>query len=235
MLPASARSCTSRFILGIAVWIGGIGLAVGQVVQLPSMGTSRYAGTVIVPDSGQVEIGRVRRSGSYTSRTGGVLNSQRVGVASSAQITAQVIDLDALDEAILSAHVPTDAPKAATTATSSSFPDAGRRVLPNVIARPRSERPRLPPEPGAWQLAMTEEHVTRPRIESLAEADVRYYLDQGREAEMAGHLHSARVFYRLAIEAMTPEMRERYNRLVAEKQATSNDRGKDSGAASVRF
>jgi len=53
----------------------------------------------------------------------------------------------------------------------------------------------------------------------VAEADIRYFLARGAEAEQANHIVAARVYYRMAVEAMTPELIQRYQQILAEREA----------------
>jgi hypothetical protein len=60
----------------------------------------------------------------------------------------------------------------------------------------------------------------RETLPTLAEDDVRYFLMRGKEAELAHRIQASRVYYRMAMEAMTPEMLERYHRIVEQRNAT---------------
>ncbi len=40
----------------------------------------------------------------------------------------------------------------------------------------------------------------------------------GQEAEAANRLSSARVYYRMAVEAMTPEMKQRYAKILEDRK-----------------
>tara|TARA_R110002049_G_scaffold4601_5_gene32004 strand:+ start:15725 stop:16273 length:549 start_codon:yes stop_codon:yes gene_type:complete len=74
----------------------------GQVVQLPSISTFSYSGSVVVPDGGTAFLGGNRASSSGVTRNGGLGNqlgsSQSVSQAS---VKATIIDLDEMDRAIL--------------------------------------------------------------------------------------------------------------------------------------
>ena len=77
----------------------------GQVVQLPSIQTFSYSGSVSVPDRGSVSLGGVSRSGSFSSRSGlGPLSRRSAGgfqSQSSLIASATIIDLEAMDRRLL--------------------------------------------------------------------------------------------------------------------------------------
>jgi hypothetical protein len=64
------------------------------------------------------------------------------------------------------------------------------------------------------------------RNPALLESDIRYYMQKGKAAEDAGSLLAARVYYKMARDLMTPELMERYERQVAERQAAEEARVK---------
>ena len=73
-------------------------------------------------------------------------------------------------------------------------------------------------DPGKWQRVLAGGHPTVPVHTSLAEADVRFYLKMGQEAESANRVMAARVYYRMAVEAMTPDMLARYEKILADRK-----------------
>ena len=76
------------------------------------------------------------------------------------------------------------------------------------------------PDPGQWQRALAGSGDSTTRLHaSLTEANIRYYLERGKRAEQANHLRAARVYYRLAVESMSPQMIERYHKILAERAA----------------
>lgn len=90
--------------LALVIVCGGTAsVAIGQVVQLPSIETFSYSGTVLVPDSGSAYLGGIRRSASSYSRRGG---SRAFGSAlgnSQASVSATIIDHDEIDRQLLGA------------------------------------------------------------------------------------------------------------------------------------
>ena len=74
----------------------------GQVVQLPSISTFTYSGSVVVPDRGTGLLAGNRSSASGSSRNGGLGSSFGSSQgASQATIKATMIDLDEMDRQIL--------------------------------------------------------------------------------------------------------------------------------------
>ena len=75
-----------------------------QVVQLPTIQTFSYSGSVLVPYGGTSSLGGVSRSGWSTSRRGfGPFSQSRSGGFASSSVlsaSATIIDLDAMDRAI---------------------------------------------------------------------------------------------------------------------------------------
>lgn len=214
-------------LLGIAVAAVGVRGAGAQVVQLPSLQTFSYSGAISAPDAGSAfAAGRSgSQSGSRTSGWGPYAPraSGSTFGTSSMSVTARVIDLQALDEAILSANVPMAAkPLAARNVkpgrgTVSDY--AGEGVGPNL-------------DPGKWQRVLAGGQPTVPAHSQLAESDIRFYLKKGQEAEAAHRLMSARVYYRMAVEAMTPEMKTRYADILA-KQAAEKEAKTAAAAAAA--
>ena len=92
-----------------------------QVVQLPSISTFSYSGSVLVPDSGSAYLGgRYSAASSSQRRLGSRAAGSALGV-SGASVHATIIDLDAMDRAILGADPrslkgPHDASRQATMA-----------------------------------------------------------------------------------------------------------------------
>lgn len=197
-----------------------------QVVQQPSFRTTTYSGSVVVPDSGTGFLGgnRYGRTGSvsrgfgpFASRAGG----SQVG-GNSLTASVQIIDLKAMDEAILSANV-----KRESTLGISSVdaPSSGGRSYLSGLSADRFEREQTgKPVEHDWQRALagvsatsgpSKSHLT----ESQVEADIRYYLRKGKAAEQANRIQAARVFYRMAVDAMTPDMIVRYKKILVDRKA----------------
>ena len=74
----------------------------GQVVQLPTISTFSYSGTVVVPDGGAALLGGNRFSASGSTRRGGI--GSNIGSSQSisqATVRANIIDLDEMDRQVL--------------------------------------------------------------------------------------------------------------------------------------
>jgi hypothetical protein len=74
-------------------------------------------------------------------------------------------------------------------------------------------------DPGKWQRVLSGGQPTVPVHLAQAESDIRFYLKLGQEAEAANRVMAARVYYRMAVEAMTPEMQIRYEKILADRKA----------------
>ena len=235
------RKTTFVFIVGSTLaWLAAVGaqIAVAQVVQLPSVHNFSYTGGALVPDGGTATLGGVGygRSGSVSRGFGPLANRARGGrlAGSTASVSVQIIDLRALDDAILSANVPV---KPGKSVLSADLPAAngGRRFLSTT----GPERDRVGgltvTEPGKWQRILSGTGSPKRQLSpSQAESDIRYYLRLGKEAEQANRILSARVYYRMAVEAMTPEMIVRYKAILAEREKQAKEKRKSDSATTGR-
>ena len=178
---------------------GGVPLASAQVVQLPSSRSLLYSGSVWVPDGGTVEVGGVGSYSSYSQRSGwGPFASRAAATSigtSSITVSASIIDLQALDEAILAA------------AQSQSLGDAVDRP-----AAPEARLPLPPPVPDAGANRATG------RDPRLLENDIRYYVALGEAAHRAGRPTAAGVYFQLARDLMTPELSARYEGVLKQRE-----------------
>lgn len=92
----------------IAMLIGSLAIvcetASAQVVQLPSIQTFSYTGSVLVPDRGTASLGGISRSGSFSNRQGfgPFTRGGNSGFASRSNLSASatIIDLDEMDRQI---------------------------------------------------------------------------------------------------------------------------------------
>ncbi len=196
-----------------------------QVVQLPSYRTFSYSGGALVPDQGSASIaGNAYASTGTTSRGWGPYGTRASGNTfgtSQSSVSMQIIDLRALDDAILSANIgPTNPAGIASptrVARGTSVTATGRSTVSG--SSPTQITPMT--DPGKWQRVLGGGQPTVPVHTSLAEADIRFYLKMGQEAEAANRLSAARVYYRMAVEAMTPEMVARYEKIQADRKAAA--------------
>lgn len=201
-----------------------------QVVQLPVVHNFSYTGGGLVPDAGTGYLGGNMRSSSGSVSRGGPLNQNRVfGSSTSAShlsASVQVIDLAAMDEAILNANVPAKVianNNRTLPVSDQAAADQARKFLTNYskMNTARIGDPSYRNLDPAQGLAKPE--AVDP---SLAEANVRYYLKMGQEAEMAHRIQSARVYYKMAVEAMTPELMERYQRVLEQREKAEKEKAK---------
>ena len=184
-----------------------------QVVQLPSVHNFSYSGGAWVPDGGSASLSGSRYARSGTTSNGwGPYGTRASGSSfgtTNSSASVQIIDLQALDNAILSSNVANPNPQVKTATTT------GRSLVGSSV--PTGTAPRH--DPGKWQRVLGGGQPTVPVHTSLAEADIRFYLKLGQEAEAANRVMAARVYYRMAIEAMTPEMQARYAKILSDRKA----------------
>lgn len=222
ILYPAAKSAGLALVVGLSSLYAPKCLA--QVVQLPTVRNFSYSGSALVPDGGTMSLGGVSRSATGRVNRGGVAplsSAARGGRLGGSSLTAsvQIIDLRALDEAILSSNAVIDRKDPPPLSLDSPGGDQGRAFLGGLDKAPYSGITRAHADPGAWQRALGGVVSEQPGTHStLAEADVRFYLARGKQAEQVNRLSSARVYYRMAIEAMTPDMVERYHAVVERRK-----------------
>lgn len=213
-----------------------------QVVQLPSYRSFSSSGSALVPDSGAAMLGGTYGGATGSSRSGwgpyssGSMSANAGGSTLSA--TVQIIDLDALDAAILAngetdtaaaPHLKPDTRAASATLAAragelekGNRPDWDTHKSATYLADNVSQRTAA--DPGRWQRALAGGWDQRFTNFALLESDIRYYLMKGQDAESAGHIIAARVYYKLARDAMSPELTRRYLQIVAQRQAAEEAR-----------
>ena len=88
---------------------------------------------------------------------------------------------------------------------------------------------------NAYRLALAG-HDFGPR-QSLdqAEDDVRFYLAEGKNAESAGRMQAARVYYRMALQAMTPEIKARYAKVLEKHKLVEQQRKEANRPDRIKF
>lgn len=229
------RSLPSLLLLGVSAWLGSP-VAIGQVVQLPSVRNFSYTGAVSVPDAGTASLAGNSSSvsssvgrgwGPYSAGAGG-----RSSSASSLALSVQIIDLQAMDDAILSSNVSRNSSRRSGLSAGSPAAGGGRRYLAGLNSSASSENSVVQRDPNEWARALAGHNgpASTALSESQAESDIRYYLRQGKAAERAGRILAARVYYRMAVEAMSPEMQGRYLAILAErKEKKESDSSDENG------
>jgi hypothetical protein len=203
--------------------------AAAQVVQLPSYRNFSYSGSAWVPDGGTAALGGAGyAAGSSLTRGYGPAASRAVGSSvggTSITASVQIIDLKALDDAILSVNVPIDPNAPQVISADSPAAEGGRSFISSVDAPPAIGVNPIDAtaDAGKWQRALSGPGLSKPVHPSLVASDIRFYLRRGKEAEQANRILAARVYYKMAMEAMTPELRERYDRILVERQKAEEE------------
>jgi hypothetical protein len=215
-------SISSRWLFSAAwgVALAGWALPVeAQVVQLPGVRQFAYSGGVSVPDGGEVGLGGVVQGAAAAGQRGsGLGGSSSFGSSAStatASVSAMIIDLQAMDAALLgrvergqlggSSPYPA-APgeqKVVTTTRTRIFESSN----PHLLATPPARLPFFTPTGGPG--------LIQPDYRGAAgavhdEAEIRHFMERALLAQSAGRPASAQVYYRLAMERMTPGQQQRY-------------------------
>lgn len=193
----------------ILVMSGFSGEAVAQVVQLPAFQQFSYSGSVSAPDSGHAALGSNRslRSGNTggTSIGGRTFGTQNNGGGLS--MTATIIDLGAMDQSLLNQSIDS----AANNLSGRGVTSPGAASRPNLPYAGRPKRGLPHTESNDWQMALGSPGTSNIRQDAVAasDSDVRYYMLKARQATDVGRIAAARVYYRMALESMSEQQRER--------------------------
>ena len=161
----------------------------GQVVQLPSISTFSYSGSVVVPDGGTALLGSNRSSASGVSRRGGIGNSFGSSQsAAQATVKATILDLDAMDRQILgkAAQPHPRARDDSAAATRSLDPDRDGKALVRY-ARTLHREGRSAASFSAYRTAIG---ILSPRLSDLAAAEFRRVF--GSAADQAMRMSAVR-------------------------------------------
>lgn len=232
--------------------------AQAQIVQLPSLHTFSSSGSVLVPDGGTALLGgnSYARHGSTSSGFGPLSNQTTMGNAggSTLSATVQIIDLEALDRAILAGAAPrtimaapapvtgealTDGPASPPSTDgslaasqrarlSSRYPESTRQLSANATER-------VGADPSKWQRVLSGGGTPTVVNTSMEETNVRYYVELGQQAEKSGSVQAARVYYRLARQAMTPELVAQYENALRVRAAEAAARNAELAQARRKF
>lgn len=236
------RRTILAWCLAMAVLVSSSQRGLAQIVQLPSLHKFSSTGSVLVPDDGgRAMLGGsgAAQHGSTSSSFGPLSNRAQAGSAGGSTLSAsvQIIDLEALDQAILASATPRTSMvgPAAPPATVAGGPAAspGTDNLQDVGQRARlssrySDSTRqlsanyteqVNADPGAWQRALSGGGAPPIANASMVESNVRYYVELGEQAERSGSAQAARVYYRLARQAMTPELEKQYENALRARAA----------------
>lgn len=190
-----------------------------QVVQLPVTRNFSVQGGAWVPDAGTGTYGGYRSS-RYGSRRTPLGRSYGGSISpTSVAVSVEIIDLQALDDAILNRN--TAAPNNVISADSPAADGSRQYLGPLAPQRPLTMQSRVAPD--AWHRTMAGKSKSTTLHPELAESNIRYYLQQGKQAEALGRVNASRVYYRMAIQSMTPEMLERYRKVLADRKKAKTD------------
>ena len=192
-----------------------------QVVQLPAVSSFGASTTISVPDQGTASLGGLGGSSSgSTSRGAGPLATTARGSqgrASSVSITATVIDLAAMDEAILNAPP--------GTKHVANFPQRAHNAnkIVNTLTPHLYDitRPVPPPQPYDWMRALGpqgNDYLDSPESKIHDSSNVRYFMERAVEAQARGRSSAAQVYFRMALDRMSPAQLKRYEEIQAEKK-----------------
>lgn len=232
MNPIQATHALS-FFSAVAATISAASMTYGQVVQLPSYRNFSYSGSAWVPDGGTAALaGSGYGMSSSSSRGWGPYGGRAIGGVGGAtllSVNAQIIDLAVMDEALLRA-----ASGKSTTQANVPNTAAARRDLFDVSAH-RSNPTDPGPDSNAWQRALAGSPVDSVNTDTQRESDVRYYVGLGKAAEDANRLQAARVYYRMAREAMTPQMVASYKQILAERKAAEDALKEKNAPDRIKF
>ncbi len=210
--------------------------ASSQVVILPSYQTFSYSGSFSVPDSGSATVAGNSYSSSSSNTTGwGPYGPRSTGVSSgssSMSVTAQIIDVRAMEQAMIERNTKSQAAPKPTpskpSVTSTASADPGK------VKPPRKKRDIGEPDPLMLKRFIADDQFQN-TSQAKAAGEIRHYLDRAHQANLGGHFEAAKVYYRLAYRAMTPQMRARYETIMAEldaaeaaEEAKASSKPKDS-------
>lgn len=212
--PARLGTWFSIVSVGVVCWLGIPALLAAQVVQLPSVGSLSVTGAVSVPDQGTLDLGGVGRGLHANGSTGIGPMATRTGSsqlsAGSATVSATIIDLQAMDEALLDqpmGAMSASARGATYTARATGVPVINT-LTPHLYAHRMGRAYARTYDHGAWQRALGTaglEEVGRANAMVGDDSEVRYYMLKAHEATLARHNAAARVYYRMAYERLSPE------------------------------
>ena len=210
-----------KFRLSFAFAIATAVQCQAQVVQLPAVSNFGVSTTVSVPDQGTASLGGVGRSSSGTTTRGaGPMGSRASGSqnsANSASISATIIDLAAMDEALL--NMPADSSKPPNYTVRRTGTKIVNTLTPHHYNRERV-RPAAPPQPYDWMRALGpqgNDQYDSAESKLRDGSNVRYFMERAAEAHALGRDSAARVYYQMALDRMTPAQQQRMDEIRAKR------------------
>jgi hypothetical protein len=192
------------------------GMLNAQVVQLPTVRSFGYSGAVSVPDQGTASLGGNLSSQSGRTTSGaGPLASRSSGSAAAAgsmSVSATVIDLQAMDAALLNQAAGGTANPPSSYAARPTGTPIMNTLTPHLYGQRVGRVDTRAPNPNAWEIALGASGTAQTGLASAAvrdESEIHYYMSRAQEAISSGRNAAARVYYRLAYEKLTPDQRTR--------------------------
>lgn len=212
-----------KLLLSLAITSLWITCCQAQVVQLPAVGSFGVNTTVSVPDQGTASLGGVGRSsyGTTSRGAGPMANTARGGNSSAtmASVSATIIDLAAMDEALL--NMPAGNKNVPNYATRSQGTKIVNTLTPHNYHRDIKRR-EAPPLPYEWMAALGpqgNDHFDSAENKVRDGSNVRYFMEKSAAAHAHGHDAAARVYYKMALDRMTPAQQQRMEEIRAKRAA----------------
>jgi hypothetical protein len=180
----------------LAISLLGAAESTAQTVQLPSFHYFATNSSVLVPDQGQVSMGGIGGAASGRSQFGGLpgnFSRGNTGSASGATVTAFVHDFEAWDQALLATAARRREALGQVRATAGSSP----------VVQGQSSAADSP------IFSVAEIEGSRIATRSNQEREAEDYFARGRQAEAAGKLRLARVYFQMAERRASGALKQR--------------------------
>jgi hypothetical protein len=190
------------FCLFGTLFVLGANAGWGQVVQTPTFQNTGVSTTVDVPAGGSAYLGGLGRAGATSvQRRATLFGNRGGGIYSSGSgngVIATVIDMRALDEAILNQKIE---PGLAIKAGRSALPLSGRK-------HPGTNYRKISTIPGSYMQALAGDPALNfaDHLNADTSADIRELAERARAARQAGRYAAAEVYYRMIIDRLPSEV-----------------------------
>lgn len=194
--------------LGIVAWmaLGAAAPGQGVTVQLPTYRTFQAGGAVLVPDRGSALLGGVNRAWSSSSEWGWPFrpfgNRAIASELSAAQTSVSVYihDFAAMEAELERA--------AAASSRSANLTRTPAQTLPKSPTAPHVAAEPIRPPPDAPVASVEEIRRQRRLAAEARQTEAHDFLARGMEAEAAGKLNVARIYYQMAARRASAELKE---------------------------
>jgi hypothetical protein len=237
MLSLRTTTFLATLIVALSTSLASTATVRAQVVQLPTFQYFTVSTSVLVPDRGGAYLGGISRARSGSVSSGLPLVGKLPGAGrlfrneslassrstSGVSVSATIIDNAELDRAVLAAA-------AARTGDSTIDPTLARRAsfLASNVATHRPAATRLADSNQVAGPSVAELREANELAQQQREADLQQWLQRGRDAEAAGKLGAARIYYKTAARQAPESLRRQILAYV------ENDLGKQAVASSTR-